>query len=87
MTGRDHLNIVCRDCGEVSHHALAGLRPGAMVSCSACGLVIGPTPFRGPAFTLGSLARGGAPSPPAGAGAAARPGPKPRRAPGRAVRP
>lgn len=75
MALRGRVSIVCRDCGEVTHHPLAGLKPDAMVSCAACGLVIDPTPFRGPAVNLGFAARGESP------------GPQPRRGPGAKVRP
>lgn len=74
MPQRDHLSIVCRDCGEVTHHSMVGLKPGGMVSCGACGLVIDPTPFRGPAVNLGF-------------GASLQAGPKPRCGPGAKVRP
>jgi uncharacterized Zn finger protein len=40
--------VVCKDCGEVSHVSLAGLKPGAMVACASCGLVVDPTHLRGP---------------------------------------
>lgn len=48
MALRDKVTLVCRDCGEVSHFQLAGLKAESLVSCGACGLVIDPSHFRGP---------------------------------------
>lgn len=79
MPGR-RVSLVCRDCGEVSHHQLEGLRPDAMVACGACGLLADPSPARG--FSLGlALARPppADATPPGGARPGARPGPGARR--------
>jgi hypothetical protein len=48
MAGRDRVALVCRDCGEVAHVQLAGLKADGLVSCGACGLVLDARHLRGP---------------------------------------
>jgi hypothetical protein len=51
MTDRNRFSIVCRDCGEVSHHDALLVKPGAMVPCKACGLLTDSAHVR-PALSL-----------------------------------
>lgn len=73
MTAKDRATVVCRDCGEVTHHSLAGVRPTTMLACGACGLLTDPTRFMGPPVNLGLLGSAGRAPPERRAPARARP--------------
>lgn len=69
---RDRISVVCRDCGEVSHFNLAGVKPGGLLSCAACGLVTDPAHLRLPAFDVTRRLQHGLAGPARGAGARIR---------------
>jgi len=39
VSARDHIAVVCKDCGELGHYPTADLKPGKLLSCQSCGLV------------------------------------------------
>ncbi|HEV8360641.1 MAG TPA: hypothetical protein VGR28_09320 [Candidatus Thermoplasmatota archaeon] len=79
MGARDHVSMVCRDCGEVTQFPLPGLKPDAFVSCGACGLVVNAAQLRWPMLGLRPGPGALPPAEPAQGRPRPRPGPRLRR--------